>query len=208
MEMWIAFVLASILILVIPGPTIVLVVGQSIVHGPRSVIPLVSGVLLGDLTAMTCSLLGLGAILSASALLFSFFKLVGALYLVYLGIMLWLRKSGDISLQRCADAETSWSLLRGSFVVTALNPKSIAFFIAFLPQFINYQEPVPLQLIVLGSTFLILAGINGTLYALFGGRLCSAVEKQSVRKWLNRAGGTALVGAGIFTATMKRTGSF
>ena len=204
--MWIPFVLASAIILVIPGPTIILVIGQSMTHGPRSVIPLVSGVLLGDLTAMTCSLLGLGAILSTSALLFSVFKIIGALYLVYLGIRMWLLKPGDFSINHGAADITASALFKRSFVVTALNPKSIAFFVAFFPQFINYQEPVIPQMVLLGSSFLILAGINGALYALFGGSICSVIGKQGVRKWINRSGGAALVGAGIFTATLKQSG--
>ena len=89
LESFIPFVFATILILIIPGPTIILVISQAVTHGRKSVVPLVVGVLLGDFTAMTCSLLGLGVILSASAFLFSIFKWVGALYLLYLGIQMW-----------------------------------------------------------------------------------------------------------------------
>lgn len=206
MDLWIPFVLASTIILIIPGPTIILVIGQSVNHGPKSVLPLVTGVVLGDLTAMTFSLLGLGAILSTSAILFSLFKMIGAVYLVYLGLRMWLFSPEDISIQGHNVNKTSMSLFRSSFTVTALNPKSIAFFIAFFPQFINYQEPVFLQFFLLGGTFLALAGLNAGLYGLFGGNACTIVGKQGVRKWLNRSGGIALVGAGIFTATLKRAG--
>jgi len=206
MDLWIPFVLASTIILVIPGPTIILVIGQSVTHGPKSVLPLVLGVVLGDLTAMTFSLMGLGAILSASAILFSLFKIIGAVYLVYLGLRMWLLSPEDISLQGHNVSRTSLSLFSSSFTVTALNPKSIAFFIAFFPQFINSQEPVFLQFFLLGGTFLVLAGLNAALYGLFGGNACTVIGKQSVRKWLNRSGGIALVGAGIFTATLKRAG--
>ena len=78
--MWIAFVIAAMIVLVIPGPTILLVISQSISHGRRAVVPLVTGVTLGDFTAMTLSLLGLGAILAASATLFSVLKFIGAVY--------------------------------------------------------------------------------------------------------------------------------
>lgn len=206
MDLWIPFVLASTIILVIPGPTIILVIGQSVTHGPKSVLPLVLGVVLGDLTAMTLSLMGLGAILSASAILFSLFKVIGAVYLVYLGLRMWLFSPEDISIQGHNSSRTSSSLFSSSFTVTALNPKSIAFFIAFFPQFINSQEPVFLQFFLLGGTFLVLAGLNAALYGLFGGNACTVVGKQSVRKWFNRSGGIALVGAGIFTATLKRAG--
>ena len=89
MELWVPFVLAATLILIIPGPTILLVISQALAHGRKSVVPLVAGVIFGDFTAMTLSLLGLGAILSASASLFTILKWIGALYLIYLGIKLW-----------------------------------------------------------------------------------------------------------------------
>ena len=89
LEVWIPFALASALILIIPGPTIILVISQAVAHGRKSVVPLAAGVLLGDFTAMTLSLLGLGAVLSASAALFHIFKWVGVIYLFYLGIKLW-----------------------------------------------------------------------------------------------------------------------
>jgi threonine/homoserine/homoserine lactone efflux protein len=88
-ESFIPFILATTLILIIPGPTIILVISQAVAHGRKSVVPLVAGVLFGDFTAMTFSLLGLGAVLSTSAALFEVFKWIGALYLFYLGIKLW-----------------------------------------------------------------------------------------------------------------------
>ena len=89
LEVYIGFVLASSLILIIPGPTVILVVSQAIARGRKAVVPLVAGVVAGDFTAMTMSLLGLGALLAASAQLFTLLKWIGALYLIYLGIKLW-----------------------------------------------------------------------------------------------------------------------
>src|SRR5689334_22740796 len=88
-ENWAAFALASLALLLIPGPTILLVIGQSLGAGRRNALPLVAGVAAGDLTAMTLSLAGLGAVLAASALLFTMLKWAGAAYLVWLGIRLW-----------------------------------------------------------------------------------------------------------------------
>lgn len=205
MDVWIAFVLASTIILVIPGPTIILVISQSVAHGYKSVIPLVLGVLLGDFVAMTCSLLGLGALMTASAALFNIFKCVGAVYLVYLGIKMWVQQPVDMVVESRGVTRPSRSLFRRSFLVTALNPKSIAFFVAFFPQFVNHQKPVFSQLVILGITFLVLAGLNAALYAFFGGHLRDFIRKKRVRKWINRTGGGALIGAGIITAGMKRS---
>ena len=205
LDLWVPFALASALILVIPGPTIILVISQAVTHGRRSVIPLVAGVLLGDFTAMTLSLLGLGAILSTSAALFNIFKWIGAIYLIYLGVRLWRLNPKKSSVKASSQNTSQRSLLRSSFIVTALNPKSIAFFVAFLPQFIDPLKPVLLQLTLLGGTFLVLATINAALYALFAGQLSERLQKKNVRKWLDRCGGSALIGAGIFTAGMQRS---
>jgi threonine/homoserine/homoserine lactone efflux protein len=205
LESFIPFALATTLILVIPGPTVILVISQAVAHGRKSVVPLVSGVLLGDFTAMTFSLLGLGALLSASATLFAVFKWIGALYLFYLGIKLWRSPPHKQSVRNTAKRASARSLLQSSYIVTALNPKSIAFFAAFLPQFINPAKAVLPQLTMLGGTFLILATINATLYAIFAGQLRAYIQREKVRTWLNRCGGSALIGAGVITAGMQRS---
>ncbi len=205
MEMWITYIFATTLILIIPGPTIILVVSQAVTHGRKSVVPLAAGVVFGDFTAMTLSLLGLGAIMTASAGLFTLFKWMGALYLMFLGIKLWKATPNNNSLQHGKVDLSPRSLFKSSFIVTALNPKGIAFFVAFLPQFIAPQEPVFKQLFLLGGTFLFLALVNATLYALFASQLREAIKRTRVRKWFNRCGGTALIGAGIITASMQRS---
>ena len=205
LEIYITYVFAATLILVIPGPTIILVVSQAVTHGRKSVVPLVAGVVFGDFTAMTLSLLGLGAIMTASASLFTLFKWIGALYLLYLGINLWRADPKSSSIQHGNKDISPRSLFKSSFIVTALNPKGIAFFVAFLPQFISHHESVFKQLLLLGGTFLFLALVNAALYALFASRLREAIKRTSVRKWFNRCGGTALIGAGILTASMQRS---
>jgi len=204
-ELWVAFAIAATIILVIPGPTIILVVSQAISHGRRSVAPLAAGVVLGDFTAMTFSLLGLGAVLSASALLFSVLKWIGAGYLFYLGIKLWISKPDGDRMRFTPAAGSNRALFKSAFIVTALNPKSIAFFVAFLPQFIDPQIPNIVQLPIMGATFLTLAGINATLYAIFAGQLRDTLKNTAVRKWFDRCGGTALIGAAVFTAAMHRS---
>ena len=205
MELWIPFVLAATLICIIPGPTILLVISQAVTHGRRSVVPLVAGVVIGDFTAMTLSLLGLGALMSASAALFNIFKWIGALYLIYLGIKLWKLNPKNNSFQYNEKNTSARSLLKSSFIVTALNPKSIAFFVAFLPQFIDPLKPALSQFTLLGGTFLLLATLNAALYAIFAGQVGEYMRKRNVRKWFNRCGGSALIGAGIFTAAMQRS---
>ncbi len=204
-EVWVAYCIATTLILVVPGPTIILVVTQTVSYGRKSVIPLVAGVVFGDFTAMTLSLLGLGAVMAASATFFSVFKWIGAFYLLYLGIKLWRKKSSNMISEQGRKDISSQALFKRSFIVTALNPKGIAFFVAFLPQFISDTEPVTRQLFLLGGTFLILALINAALYAIFASQLRETIKQTNVQRWFNRCGGTALIGAGFVTASLQRS---
>ncbi|MEJ2153807.1 MAG: LysE family translocator [Desulfobacteraceae bacterium] len=205
LEIYITYIFATTLILIIPGPTIILVIGQAVAHGRRSVLPLVAGVVLGDFTAMALSLLGLGAMMTASAALFTLFKWIGAIYLIYMGIRKWREDPANGKFQHLPTAVSNRSLFRSAFIVTALNPKSIAFFVAFLPQFISPYRPALGQIFLLGGTFLFLALVNAALYAVFAGQMRETIKQARVRRWLNRCGGTALIGAGIITAGMQRS---
>ena len=204
-ETWFAFVVAASVVLIIPGPTIILVLGHSLAHGRRATLPLVAGVALGDFTAMTFSLVGLGAVMATSASLFTLFKWVGALYLIYMGISMWRAKvsATEISTERAE--RSAGSLFAHAYVVTALNPKSVVFFVAFLPQFIRPGQSGSTQLVILGASFLVLATVNATLYAVFAGRIREAVRTPRARRLFNRAGGSALVGAGLITASVQRS---
>lgn len=205
MENWLAFVVAAAIVLIIPGPTILLVVSQAVAHGRRAALPLVVGVTCGDLTAMTLSLAGLGAVLAASATLFSALKWVGAAYLVYLGVKLWRSEASCSDIQAEPRAASSGSLLNSTFVVTALNPKSIGFFVAFLPQFVNPSHAALPQFVVLGATFLTLGTLNAALYAIFAGHLRDTLRNPRVHRWFQRCGGSALIGAGLLTAASQRS---
>ncbi|HTI02001.1 MAG TPA: LysE family translocator [Acidisoma sp.] len=196
---WLTFLIAAALLLIIPGPTILLVIGQSLGGGRRRALPLVAGVALGDLTAMTLSLAGLGALLGASAAAFTLLKWIGAAYLVYLGLKLW-RAPVEAAAVPPLKARAAF---RQAYVVTALNPKSIAFFVAFVPQFITPESLFLRQATLLVATFVGLAAINALLYAMLAGHLSSLVRKPSVRRGFNRAGGTALIGAGAALALRR-----
>ena len=199
-ETWMAFALAAAAMLAIPGPTILLVVGQSLGAGRRNALPLVAGVALGDSTAMALSLAGLGVLLATSAAAFAALKWAGAAYLVWLGVRLW-RAPVEAGAPPPPDARRA---LRQAFAVIALNPKGIAFFVAFVPQFLDPSLPFLPQAALLAATFVGLGALNAALYALLAGRASGAATRPAVRRWLNRAGGSVLVGAGLATAAMRR----
>lgn len=204
-QIWLAFVAASTALLLIPGPTVLLVLSYAISQGKRVALATVAGVALGDLIAMSASLAGLGALVIASATLFTALKWVGAAYLVYLGIKLF-RSASTASLGEVEDvAQTSAANVFGhATAVTALNPKSIVFFIAFVPQFIVVGSPLFPQFSILIATFVGLAAINALAYALLADKLRAKIARPSVLAWFSRFGGTALVAMGVATATFKR----
>ena len=180
-ETWLAFTAASTVLIVIPGPTILLVVSYA---------------------AMTVSLLGLGALLATSATVFTILKWAGAAYLVWLGIKLW-RSGGTLDAKPRMDAASSLRMLCHAWLVTALNPKGLTFFIAFLPQFIDPQLPLAPQVGVFGATFLVLAFANAVTYALIASRARTVVLSPQAMGLFNKAGGSLLIGAGIATVAVR-----
>jgi threonine/homoserine/homoserine lactone efflux protein len=202
---WFAFAAASTVLLLIPGPTVLLVVSYALTQGRRVALATAAGVALGDFTAMTLSLAGLGALLLASATLFTVLKWIGAAYLVYLGIKLWRTKPALPTVGEVVGEGEARGIFVHAFFVTALNPKSIAFFVAFVPQFIDHQAPLLPQLAVMEATFVGLATLNALLFALAADGLRSRIRRPNVLKWLNRAGASCLVGMGAATATLSRS---
>lgn len=203
-ELWLAFVAASAILLVIPGPTILTVISYSVAHGGRANLPLVAAVALGDCTALVVSLLGLGALLAASAFWFTVVKWVGGLYLLYLGIKL-LRSGVSVDAERTAAVTASrWRLFANTYLVTALNPKGIVFFVAFLPQFIDPASPVASQLWILSITFVVMASINAALYAVFAASARTLLTTPRAQRRFNLAGGTLLSAAGVWALLAKR----
>jgi threonine/homoserine/homoserine lactone efflux protein len=201
-ETWLAFTAASTVLIVIPGPTILLVVSYALGQGWRTALPMAAGVALGDFTAMTVSLLGLGALLATSATVFTILKWAGAAYLVWLGIKLW-RSGGTLDAKPRMDAASSLRMLCHAWLVTALNPKGLTFFIAFLPQFIDPQLPLAPQVGVFGATFLVLAFANAVTYALIASRARTVVRSPRAMGLFNKAGGSLLIGAGIATVAVR-----
>ncbi|OJX75204.1 LysE family translocator [Magnetospirillum sp. 64-120] len=193
-ESWAAFALASVLVLVIPGPTILLVVAQSLAHGLRAAWATILGVALGDLVAISLALVGLGSLLAASASLFMAVKWGGALYLLWMGVRMWRRHD---TAQPLPPAPRH--MFRDAFAVTVANPKSIGFFVAFLPQFMDDGRTWAPQAAAMAATFVGLAAVNALGYAVLASRLQGRLQLGGLRK----TGGAVLVGAGLYTLVRK-----
>lgn len=210
LEVWIAFAVASAVLLAIPGPTVMLVVSYALGRGRFTGWATVPGVALGDFTAMTISLLGAGAVLAASATLFTALKLAGAAYLIWLGFRLWRAPPTLPDAPAATATEIRGSGLTGMFwnayLVTLLNPKGIVFFVAFVPQFVDPARPLLQQFAVLIVTFVSLAALNVLVWAYLAGEMRARFRRPSTLRLLNRTGGSFLIGAGFFTALARRGG--
>ena len=204
LENWFAFVVASTILLMVPGPTILTVISYSIAHGERAKTPLVVAVVLGDSTALLISLVGLGSILAASAFWFTVIKLVGGVYLLYLGMKLILTRSPSAEIETSTAADSRLKLFANTYLVTALNPKGIVFFIAFLPQFVSLTFDLNHQLWVLAATFVFLAGLNAALYAIFATSVRNLLSSDKAKRKFNILGGTLLSTAGVWSLLSKR----
>jgi len=203
-ELFLPFLLATAILLATPGPTILLVLSYALAQGRGVALAVVAGVMLGDLLAMTATLLGLGVILATSALLFTAMKWAGALYLVWMGWQM-IRSAATASVDLAAISSRSHiAAFRDSALVTLLNPKSIGFFIAFVPQFIDTSAPAGPQFAVMIATFVGLGGANAMAYALLAGRLRQHITRPRTLAWLRRSGGGVLIAMAAFTATLRR----
>ena len=206
-EVWLAYVAATAVLLIIPGPTILTVISYSMAQGKRARLPLVAAVALGDSTALMLSLLGLGTLLAASAFWFTVVKVVGGLYLLFLGIRMLRAGVSPAQVLKPSAPESMWRLFGNTWLVTALNPKGIVFFVAFLPQFINRHADINHQLWVLAITFVVMATINATLYAVFAATAASFLASRRAQQGFNLAGGSLLSIAGAWALLAKRATS-
>ncbi len=204
LELYVTYVVACAVLLFIPGPTILLVVSYAMTYGRRSAFATIFGVMVGDAVAMGLALLGLGALLVTSARLFTTMKLLGAAYLVYLGVKMWRAPGLLPGSSRETDPVSNRAMALDAFTVTVLNPKSGMFLIAFLPQFMDPSRPLATQAMVLGLTFLGLAFASVTLYALLASEIRRVVKHPGLSKAVNRLGAGTLGGAGVLTAVMRR----
>lgn len=206
LESWLAFAATSAVLLVIPGPTILTVISYSLTQGRRAAIPLVAAVALGDSTALTLSLLGLGSALAASAVAFTAIKTLGGAYLVWLGVRMigaGLSK-GTVESAAPSPRIPRHRLFLNTYAVTATNPKGIIFYMAFLPQFLDTTSPPAGQLFVLAATFVTLAIVNATLYVTFASGAARLLTSEGAGRAFNLGGGALLSAAGVWTAVARR----
>jgi threonine/homoserine/homoserine lactone efflux protein len=197
-NLW-AFVAASVVLIVIPGPSVLFVIGRSLALGRVGGLLSVVGNALGMVPLVAAVALGVGALVAQSVVIFTIIKFAGALYLVYLGIQA-IRHRADAAAAVNGEVATRshWRQLGEGFIVGVTNPKTIAFFVAVLPQFVDFTAgSIPLQLFELGVVFIVLALICDSVWAL---------AASAARNWFARSpkraahlaatGGVMMIGLG------------
>ncbi|MDP3892835.1 LysE family translocator [Nocardioides sp.] len=196
-----AFVVASLLFIQVPGPSLLFTIGRALTVGRRDALLSVVGNAVGLAVQATLVAVGLASVIAASATAYTAVKLVGAAYVIWLGIQAIRRRAESrLAMADPSTARRSGGLrsLRIGFVVGVTNPKTIVFFAAFLPQFANPAAgPAGPQLVLLGAIFAVLAVTSDTVWALAAGTARTWFARRPQRlDALSAAGGTMMIGLG------------
>ncbi len=202
---WLAFVVASLLFIQVPGPSLLFMLGRALTVSLRDALVSVAGNALGLVAQVMLVAVGLGAVVAASATAYTALKVVGAAYVVWLGVQA-IRHRGDARLALLSGRrppERAAAALRTGFVVGVTNPKTIVFFVAFLPQFTSPDAPAGPQLALLGLVFGVMAVASDSTWAVLAGRARLWFARQPRRlDTMSTAGGVMMIGLG---ATMAAT---
>ena len=201
-QLFTAFLLISVVLFLTPGPIVTLIVTTAARQGTRAALMTVVGASSGNAVLVGLIAFGLGWILKTSAEVFDALRWVGAAYLIWLGIQAW-RHAGASS---ASDAPRGHVHARRGFIVALTNPKTIAFFTAFLPQFIDPTLPVERQLLVMCACSVTLGGILDAGWAVAAGLGRAWFLKPKHNKLLGRLSAVALIGGGIWLSLARRPG--
>jgi homoserine/homoserine lactone efflux protein len=196
-EFYLAYVAACIVIVIVPGPTVTLVVANSITHGTRAGLLNIAGTQLGLAVMMGIVLVGLASIIETMGFWFDWVRLAGAAYLVWLGWKL-LRAPSALSAPGKTPTPRGGFFLQG-FLVLMSNPKALLLFGAFIPQFVDPKADYVWQVVLLGATAMVTAGIFDSAYAILAGRAREFLSATRARA-VSRASGLFLIGGGVWLA--------
>ncbi len=202
LHVFIAFVFATVIMIALPGPSVLLTVAHSISFGWKRGIITVAGATMGIAVQLTIAAIGLTSLLNAVSQAFEWLRWAGAIYLIYLGIKQW--RSANDSLELETSSMAKKNLFFQGLVVTIFNPKSLLFIAAFLPQFINTAVPVGVQFIIIMPTFLVITFTVTSVWALVAGKASKFFRSQRALQAVSRTSGGLMVVAGVGLAAARR----
>lgn len=204
LENWFAFTFACVVLTLIPGPSVLLVIGQALTKGKKAAMMCIAGDLIGSIVLMLLSFLGVGAILATSAVLFQAVKWAGVFYLAYLGYRQISDARKDVfELPGHKGTSAGWGSLWAGTITAILNPKAIVFYMAFLAQFIDPAGNLALQITVLTATSTLVIAVLLSAYALIAARARRAFQSSAARRKIGYTGGTFLIGGSVLMATTR-----
>jgi homoserine/homoserine lactone efflux protein len=202
-SVWLAFLLASLVIAVTPGPGAVLSIATGMRHGYPTALRAIAGLESALLIQLGVVALGLGAVLAASSTAFLLLKVSGALYLIWLGVRKWRAPVEEVDERAVLQPRTGGFYLQG-LLVNLTNPKAIIFIVALVPQFVDPAQPQALQFLVIGATMVVADVLVMSGYALLAGRCRSWFHSPRMIRAQNRIFGGLFVSAGALLATTSR----
>ena len=205
LALWGLFVVASLVLLLTPGPAVLYIVARSVQQGRTAGLVSVIGIHLGTIVHITAAAVGLSALLVSSALAFAIVKYLGAAYLIWMGIRAFQAKNPDPEAP-VIEAKSLHRAFRDGFVVNLLNPKTAIFFLSFLPQFVDpTRGAVHWQILIFGLTFMGLGILSDGMFALVAGAagdfLRGSQRFQRILRWFS---GTSFIGLGVSAALATR----
>ncbi|RPE36893.1 LysE family translocator [Kitasatospora cineracea] len=202
-----AFAAMSSLLIVIPGPSVLFVIGRALAQGRRAALTTVAGNTTGAYALVVAVAFGVGAVVERSVLLFTLLKLAGAAYLVFLGVRAW-RERGSLraAFSAAGAARSGLRTFWEGFTVGVTNPKTIVFFAAVLPQFVDRgQGRVPAQMLLLGLVFNLIAVVSDMAWGLVAATARDWFARSPQRLSLvGGVGGIAMIGLGVTVAATGR----
>jgi threonine/homoserine/homoserine lactone efflux protein len=202
--LWGLFIVASLVLLLTPGPAVLFIVARSVAQGRSAGLVSVLGIHLGTIVHIVAAAVGLSALLVSSALAFAIVKYLGAAYLIWMGIRTLLAKDPEPA-AAAVPSERLARVFRDGFVVNLFNPKTAIFFLAFLPQFVDPARAVHWQILVLGLTFMGLGVLSDGMFALVAGAAGDFLRRNRrflrLQRWF---AGTSFIGLGITAALATR----
>jgi threonine/homoserine/homoserine lactone efflux protein len=196
-----AFIIASVVLAVTPGPGVFYILARSLTQGRRHGLASVAGVALGNFGNAVGAAVGLAALFAVSSLAFSIVKYAGAAYLVWLGVQAIRTRTAEQASGAVPPPQPLGRIFRDGFLVALLNPKTAVFFAAFLPQFMDPQAAHVAQSVALGALFVLIAAVSDTVYALAAAWVAQALARATSARRLGRyLTGGAFIGLGVLTA--------
>jgi threonine/homoserine/homoserine lactone efflux protein len=201
LEIYAAYVLACIIIILVPGPTVTLIIASSMRHGTRAGLLNVAGTQVGIAVMIGIVGIGLTSMIESAGHWFEWLRLLGAAYLIWMGWQM-LRAGGRLA-EGAAPVPPRGGFFLQGFLVAISNPKTLIFFGAFIPQFLDPKSNYPLQIVIMGATALVFAAMSDSTYAMLAGRAGRLLSARRIRL-LSRLSGGFLIGGGLWLAFSRR----